>query len=146
MPAAARPDAPWLLGGTKTVSYAVNMASIRWAAAQGAGDMLWTSTDGYVLEAPTATIVWLDGDVLCTVPPGRTGVLPGTTARHLFDRAPELALRAEERMVRPTELSTMDGVWLASSVRGLVEVRAIDDAELPARAQTAALRKLLGFS
>ncbi len=146
VPATARPDAPWLLGGAKTVSYAVNMACLRWAAARGADDVLWTSTDGYALEAPTATLVWLDGDVLRTVPPERTGVLAGTTARHLFDRAGEVGLRADERMIRPAELSTMDGVWLASSVRGLVEVRAIDGAELPARAQTAALRKLLGFS
>jgi 4-amino-4-deoxychorismate lyase len=145
MPATARPDAPWLLGGAKTLSYAVNMASLRWAAAQGADDVLWTSTEGYALEAPTATLVWLDGSVLCTVPPARTGVLPGTTARHLFDRAGELALTAQERMVRPAELSTMDGVWLASSVRGLAEVRAIDGAPLPASAQTAPMRKLLGF-
>jgi 4-amino-4-deoxychorismate lyase len=145
MAATARPDAPWLLGGAKTVSYAVNMASLRWAAAQGADDVLWTSTDGYALEAPTATLVWLGGDVLCTVPPGRTGVLPGTTARYLLDRAAELGLGADERMVRPADLSTMDGVWLASSVRGVVEVRAIDGAPAPVPSQTAAIRKLLGF-
>src|SRR6266511_3595715 len=133
VPATARPDAPWLLGGAKTVSYAVNMACLRWAAARGADDVLWTSTDGYALEAPTATLVWLDGDVLRTVPPERTGVLAGTTARHLFDRAGEVGLRADERMIRPAELSTMDGVWLASSVRGLVEVRAIDGEEPPVR-------------
>jgi 4-amino-4-deoxychorismate lyase len=146
MPATARPDAPWLLGGAKTVSYAVNMASQRWAAVHGADDVLWTSTDGYALEAPTSTLVWLDGEALCTVPPARTGVLAGTTARYLFDHAGEVGLRAGERMIRPAGLSTMDGVWLASSVRGLIEVRAIDGAELPARAQTAALRKLLRFS
>jgi 4-amino-4-deoxychorismate lyase len=145
VPATARPDAPWLLGGAKTVSYAVNMASLRWAAAQGADDVLWTSTDGYALEAPTATLVWLDGDVLCTVPPARTGVLPGTTARYLLEHAAELGLAADERMVRPARLSTMDGVWLASSVRGVVDVRAVDGAPTPVPSQTAAIRKLLGF-
>src|SRR3954471_24731642 len=43
VPAEVRPDAPWLLGGAKTLSYAVNMASLRWAAAQGVGDVLWVS-------------------------------------------------------------------------------------------------------
>jgi 4-amino-4-deoxychorismate lyase len=55
VPAEVRPDAPWLLGGAKTLSYAVNMASLRWAAGQGVGDVLWVSVDGFALEAPTAT-------------------------------------------------------------------------------------------
>jgi len=145
VPATARAGATGLLAGAKTLSYAVNMATLRWAAAQGADDVLWTSTEGYALEAPTASVVWLDGDAICTVPPARTGVLPGITARHLLDRAGELALAAYERMVQPAELSTMDGVWLASSVRGLAEVRAIDGTPLAASPHTGRLRKLLGF-
>jgi 4-amino-4-deoxychorismate lyase len=140
-----RAAAPWLLGGAKTLSYAVNMASQRWAAAQGADDMLWVSTDGYALEAPTSSLVWLSGDVLCTVPAEETGILPGVTVRHLFDHAHEADFRAEQRMIRPAELSTVDGVWLVSSVRGPAEVRTLDGAELTASAHTNALRKLLGF-
>src|SRR5688572_8871979 len=80
LPAELRGETPWLLGGAKTVSYAVNMASLRWAASVGAQDVLWVSGDGYALEAPTATLVWLDGQTLSTVPAQRTGILPGTTA------------------------------------------------------------------
>lgn len=144
-PATVRPEAPWLLGGAKTLSYAVNMASLRWATARGADDVIWVSTDGYALEAPTATLVWLDRDTLCTVPPQRTGVLPGITARFLLDHASEIGLGADERMVRPAELSTMDGVWLASSVRGLAEVRSVDGAGLAGTTHTGPMRKLLGF-
>jgi 4-amino-4-deoxychorismate lyase len=145
IPATVRADAPWLLGGAKTVSYAVNMATLRWAAAQGADDVLWVSTDGYALEAPTASLVWLDGDTLLTVPPAGTGVLAGITTRYLLDHAGEIGLGAGERMVRPPELSTMDGAWLASSVRGLAEVHTIDGAPVPVSPHTAPMRKLLGF-
>jgi 4-amino-4-deoxychorismate lyase len=142
--AAARDDAPWLLGGAKSLSYAVNMASLRWAQRQGADDVLWVSADGYALEAPTATLVWAEGDRLCTVPVAGTGILPGTTAHYLLDRAGMLGLTATERMVRPPELATADGVWLTSSVRGCAPVRALDGAPIPVSARTGALLDLLG--
>jgi len=142
----ARHAAPWLLGGVKSLSYAVNMASQRWAAAHGADDMLWVSADGWALEAPTSSLVWLDGDRLCTVPVERTGILPGCTARHLLDHAAAVGLTADERMIRPGDLAAADGAWLTSSVRGIAPIRALDGTPLPRSAHTAALRAVLGFS
>jgi 4-amino-4-deoxychorismate lyase len=142
----ARAAAPWLLGGAKTVSYAVNMASLRWAATQGAEEVLWVSSDGYALEAPTASLVWLAGENLWTVPPERTGILAGTTARWLLDHAASLGFAAGERLIRPAELADAAGVWLVSSVRGAVEVRALDGVARKPAAETAALQDLLGFT
>src|SRR5262249_34561590 len=96
VPAGLRPSSPWLLGGAKTLSYAMNMASLRWAEQQGAEDVLWLSIDGYALEGPTSTLVWLDGGTLWTVPPEQTGILPGTTARWLLDHAAGLGFDAGE--------------------------------------------------
>jgi 4-amino-4-deoxychorismate lyase len=144
--ATVRPEAPGLLAGAKTLSYAVNMASLRWAAAEGADDVLWISTEGYALEAPTASLVWLAGGVLYTVPPESTGILAGTTAAHLLARAGELGWTAQERMVRPAELAAADGVWLTSSVRGPAEVRALDGVALGPSPETARIQKLLGFT
>lgn len=143
--ATARPSAPWLLGGAKTLSYAVNMASQRYAAATGAQDVLWLSSDGYALEAPTSTLVWLVRGTLCTVPADSTGILAGTTARWLLDHAADLGYQQDERMVTVPELLQATGVWLASSVRGLVEVRRLDDADLGPSAATAALQDAVGY-
>jgi 4-amino-4-deoxychorismate lyase len=145
--AGARTPAPWLLGGVKSLSYAVNMASQRWAAERGADDVLWVSADGYALEAPTATLVWLAGNTLCTVPAEPTGILPGTTARWLLDHAGRLGWTAAERMITPTELTTVDGVWLVSSVRGVAAIRHLDSVELPsAEPHTTEIRALLDYS
>src|SRR5690606_12418341 len=143
--ATARPTMPWLLGGVKSTSYAVNLASLRWAAREGADDVLWVSSDGYALEAPTASLVWLVDDTLWTVPPAQTGILAGTTARWLLDHAGELGYRSGERLVRPAELMSAEGVWLTSSVRGVVPVRELDGAALPLHPRTTALRELMGF-
>lgn len=139
-----RSDAPWLLGGVKTLSYAVNMASQRWATGRGMHDVLWLSSDGYALEAPTSTLVWLSGTELCTVPTS-AGILPGTTARYLLDHAGELGWHAGERMVRPAELASADGVWLTSSVRGLAAIRELDGTALPVSPHTTRIRDLLGY-
>lgn len=143
--AGARAAAPWLLGGVKSLSYGVNMATLRWAGERAVDDVLWVSTDGWALEAPTATLVWVDGDRLCTVPSEATGILPGCTARYLLDHCATLGLRPVEAMVRPAGLRAADGVWLVSSVRGLAPVRTLDGTALTPSAHTPALRRLLGF-
>ncbi|GID96895.1 aminotransferase class IV [Amorphoplanes digitatis] len=139
----ARP--PWSLAAAKTLSYAENLAARRWAVRQGADDLLWLDPDGHALEAPTASLVWLTGDTLCTVPPEPTGILPGTTAAELLDRAPALGLRAEERMITTGGLAAADAVWLASSLRGLAEVRTLDGAPRAGSPWTRRLLALLGF-
>jgi 4-amino-4-deoxychorismate lyase len=141
--ATARAALPWLLSGAKSLSYAGNLAARRWAAAQGADDLLWISTDGYALEAPTANLVWLAGGTLCTVPAG-TGILPGVTAGWLLGQAGTLGWAAAERMVTPAELARADGTWLTSSLRGLAEIHTLDGRPLPRSAHTAALHRLLG--
>ena len=142
----ARTPAPWLLGGVKSLSYAVNMASQRWAAERGADDVLWVSADGYALEAPTASLVWLAGGTLCTVPAEPTGILPGTTARRLLDHADRLGWTVEERMITPASLTTVDGAWLISSVRGVAAIRTLDGIELPDdRDRTGRIASLLGY-
>lgn len=140
-----RSKAPWLLGGAKTVSYATNMASLRWAATQGVDEVLWVSGDGYLLEAPTSTLVWLDGDTLCTVPAAETGILAGTTAAWLLEHADELGWRADERLIRPAGLAGVHGAWLASSGRGLAEVRSLDGVPVSDSQETGRMLKLLGF-
>lgn len=138
--------APWLLLGAKTLSYAVNMAALRHAAALGADDVIFTSTDGAVLEGPTSTVVVARGRELVT-PPVETGILPGTTQQALFRAAGRAGFTCTVGRVEAAELTDVDAVWLLSSVRLLARVHTLDGVVLPraeaAAALTAELSSLL---
>lgn len=137
---------PWSVSAAKTLSYAENFAARRWAARQGADDLIWLSTEGYVLEAPTASVVWLTGDTLCTVPPAAAGILPGITAAHLLSVAPSVGLRPAERMITLAELAAADTIWLTSSLRGPAEVTSLDGVPRARSPWTPRLLDLLGYS
>ncbi|GAA2696880.1 aminotransferase class IV [Actinoplanes palleronii] len=137
---------PWSLSAAKSLSYASNFAARRWAARHQADDVVWVSLEGYVLEAPTASVVWLSGDELCTVPPAEAGILDGITAAHLLSLAPSAGLRPVHRMVTLPELATADAIWLTSSLRGLAEVISLDGTERPRSPWTPRFLAMLGFS
>jgi 4-amino-4-deoxychorismate lyase len=138
--------APWLLGGVKTLSYVINMAAQREAARRGAADVIFTSADGYVLEAPTSSVVWALGDTLHTTPLGGTGILGGTTQQLLFERAGAAGWRTVSRLARVEDLHAADSLWLVGTVRGPVDVISIDGCPRGRdEARTAAVRALCGF-
>ena len=137
VPADLRASAPWLLGGVKSTSYAVNMASQRAAEAQGAQDAIWVSSDGQVLEAPTSTVAWVTGGVLVTPPAQEVGTLPGTTAHVALGLSP---VPVELRRGTVEELRAADEVLLLSSVRGVAPVVRLDGRELPVGPVTSAIR------
>jgi 4-amino-4-deoxychorismate lyase len=125
VPADFRSSAPWLLGGAKTLSYAVNMAAGRHAATVGADDVVFTSLEGQLLEGPTSTVVWAAGGALHT-PPVETGILPGTTQARLFACAEDDGWPTSVRTGTVADLHEADAVWLVSGIRGAAPVTRID--------------------
>lgn len=123
-------QAPWLLLGSKTLSYAANMAALRHAARCGADDVIFTATDGTVLEGPTSTVVVAQGATLRT-PPVETGILPGTTRGALFRVATASGWQTRTEPIAAAELPRMDGVWLVSSIRLIARVHTLDGRVLP---------------
>lgn len=121
--------APWLLLGAKTLSYAVNMAALRYAKANGADDVIFTSADGKVLEGPTSSVILAveeDGVKMLLTPELESGILPGTTQRALFDAAEAAGWARGYGPLEPAHLMEADAVWLVSSIRLLAPVTSID--------------------
>jgi 4-amino-4-deoxychorismate lyase len=125
--AAAR--APWLLLGAKTLSYATNMAAIREAKRRGADDAVFVSSDGFLLEGPTSSLVLrVDGRYL-TPEPG-SGILHGTTQLSLFAFLESRGAETGYARMAVGELERADAAWLVSSVRLAAPLAAIDGREL----------------
>jgi 4-amino-4-deoxychorismate lyase len=139
-------DASWLLGGVKTLSYAVNMATQREAARRGADDVIFVSADGAVLEAPTSAVVWWDGARLHTTPTGPSGILASTTQRLLFERAGAAGWDTAETPATLADLHGAQVLWLVASVRGPIDVVALDDVPRPRVPDVdGEIRRLAGF-
>ncbi len=126
VPAGLREGAPWLVGGVKSTSYAANMAAQRQARDLGADDVVWVSSDGEVLEAPTSTVAWIAAGRLVTPPPS-VGILPGTTLQAVLDLQ---LVDADVRRGTVAELRAAEEVLLLSSGRGIAPVVRLDDVEL----------------
>lgn len=121
--------APWLLPGAKTLSYAVNMAALREARRRGADDVIFVTSDGYVMEAPTSTVILRFGDRIVT-PRTDIGILPGTSQLSVFAFATDRGLSTEEALVPASDLLRADALWLVSSVRLATPITHVDEAEL----------------
>jgi 4-amino-4-deoxychorismate lyase len=123
--------APWLLMGAKTLSYAVNMAALREARRRGADDTIFLTTDGFVMEGPTSSVIIRSHGVYVTPAPSGA-ILHGTTQQSLFEHLEAEGERVEYRDVTIDELRGADAAWLVSSVRLAVAVTELDGMPFPA--------------
>ena len=121
---------PWLLLGAKTLSYAVNMAALREARRRGADDAIFLSSDGYVLEAPTASLILRFGDRFVTPAP-TGGILHGTTQLSVYEFLTAQGFEVGYAQIPASDLPTADAAWLVSSVRLAVAITALDAHSLP---------------
>jgi 4-amino-4-deoxychorismate lyase len=147
LPAEGAADMPWLLAGAKTLSYAVNMAALRHAERQGAGDVIFLSSEGRVLEGPRSTVVIVTegeggGPCLLTPPPWYP-ILRGTTQQALFEVARNKGYDCDYRALAPTDLFAAHGVWLVSSITLAARVHTLDGKPLTAAPMAAEMSELV---
>ena len=121
---------PWMTIGAKTLSYAANMAALRYATAMGYDDVIYVDGDR-VLEGATSTVVAAVGTQLFTPTPG-ADILPGTTQAALYEYATWKGWDCQETSLTVEDLLEADSVWLVSSVRVAARVRRINTTDLPA--------------
>jgi len=142
-----RRAAPWLLPGTKSVSYATHIAAEAEATRRGADDALLVDLDGTVLEGPVTNVWWREGRALLT-PSLELGILAGETRAALLALAGDAGYEVDTGAYPLQRLLDADEVFTSSSVREVMPVVELDGVALPGREAAdrlqAALRRLAG--
>ncbi|APE33065.1 4-amino-4-deoxychorismate lyase [Nocardia mangyaensis] len=123
--------APWQLLGAKTLSYATNMAALRFARRMGAEDVIFHSTEHKVLEGPRSSVVIARGKELIT-PPAKSGVLPGVTQRSLYAVAEKAGWECKYQTLFTADLFDCDSIWLLSSITVAARVNQLDGVRMSA--------------
>jgi branched-chain amino acid aminotransferase len=115
-----------VLDGVKSLSYAANMLASRVARERGFDEALLVTPHGAVLEAPTSSIFWVkDGEIL--TPPLSEHILASITRGLVIE-----ATGARERSCTLQEVTAAEEAFLASTVREVQPVAAIDERLLSA--------------
>jgi 4-amino-4-deoxychorismate lyase len=142
-----RRAAPWLLPGTKSVSYATHIAAEAEAKRRGADDALLVDLDGTVLEGPVTNVWWRESVTLHT-PSLELGILAGETRAALLGLAADEGYRVETGSYPLQRVLQADEVFTSSSVREVMPVVELDGVALPGREAAdrlqTALRRLAG--
>jgi len=137
-----RRSVPWLLPGTKSVSYATHVAAEAEAQRRGADDAVFVDLDGTVLEGPVTNVWWREGTLLVT-PSLELGILAGETRAVLAELGPALGYVVEEGEYPLERLLEADEVFTSSSVREVMPVTAVDGRDYASRAAAEALQTAL---
>jgi 4-amino-4-deoxychorismate lyase len=120
-----RAFAPWLLGGVKSTSYAVNMAAEAEAKRRGADDAVFLANNDVVLEGPVTNVWWRLERVLYT-PALELGILAGVTRATLMSEAAGLGYEVREGAFPLEHLAAAEEAFTSSSVREVMPVVELD--------------------
>jgi 4-amino-4-deoxychorismate lyase len=137
----ARAGSPWLLGGVKSTSYAVNMAAEEEARRRGADDAVFVTSDGTVLEGPVTNIWWRRERVLYT-PALELGILAGVTRATLVEEAAALGYEVREGAFPVDHLAASEEAFTSSSVREVMPAIGLDGAAIGEATPGPAAREL----
>ena len=114
-----------VLDGLKTLSYAGNMLAGRLAKEQGYDEALYVTPHGRVLEGPTWTFFWVKDGTLLT-PPLEDRILASITRDRVIAES-----GAQEAVCTLDDVRAADEAFIASSVREVMPIAAVDEIELP---------------
>ncbi len=114
-----------VLNQLKTLSYGGNMRATRLAQRDGADEALLIEPDGTILEAPTSTLFWVDGEGNLHTPELETGVLASITRERIMRLVPV----TEDANCHMNDLLGGAELFLASSLREVQGVASLDGLE-----------------
>lgn len=111
----------------KTGNYLNNLLCLREARSRGADEVVMLNLSGEITECAVSNIAFVKDGGFVT-PPLSAGILGGITRSLLLGGiAASAGIRATERTVVPSDLSSMDECFILSTTKDIVPVGSIDD-------------------
>jgi branched-chain amino acid aminotransferase len=126
-----------VLDGLKTLSYAGNMLAGRLARERAFDEALLVTPHGRVLEGPTWSFFWVAGGRVLT-PPLEDRILASITRAYVIEECD-----AQERPCTLDDVAAADEAFIASTVREVMPISAVDDVTLAPGPVTADARERL---
>ncbi len=115
-----------VLDDLKTLSYAGNMLAGRLAKERGFDEALFVTPHGRVIEGATWSFFWVrDGELL--TPPLEDRILQSITRARVIEES-----GARETVCTLDDVASAEEAFIASSVREVMPISAVDDVQLPA--------------
>src|SRR5215213_1710818 len=115
-----------VLDTLKTLSYGANMLATRLAKERDADEALFVTPHGRVLEGTTWSFFWVAEGRLLT-PPLEERILASITRALVIEECD-----VQERVCTLDDLAAAEEAFIASTVREVMPITAIDDRDLPA--------------
>ncbi len=114
------------LAGAKTINYGENAVALRLARETGADEAIFGNTRDLLCEGTWSNIfVFTKGNWI--TPPLTSGCLPGVTRALVL----ELGFKIEEGDLPMEDLTSIEGGFLTSTLRGLQAIGSIDGRTMP---------------
>lgn len=120
-------EAPWrketesVTRGLKVGNYAEHLIAMDMARREGYGEMLFYNTNDELCEAAMANVFLIRGGGLLT-PSLDSGCLAGVTRALVLRIAGEQGISCQEKTLGRSDVNKAEGMFLTSSVQGIVEV------------------------
>ncbi|MCI4670576.1 MAG: aminotransferase class IV, partial [Bacteroidia bacterium] len=116
---------PSPLNGCKTSNALPYILASMYAQDEGFEDALLFTLDGYVSEASSSNIFFIQNKKLYT-PPLSTFCLDGVMRSNIIQLASELKISLYEKKFKLNELKKAEAIFLTNTIRGIVPVNHLD--------------------
>ena len=108
----------------KSISYLASFLSHEKAIKEGYFDAILIDKDNEVYEGAYSNIFWFEGKYLCT---RSDKILPGITRKIILEISP---FKIKFKKIKLSQLKKKSGIFLTTSISGIVPVAAIDYTKL----------------
>jgi len=111
----------------KSCSYLYNLISIEKSRLEGFNDALFYNSNNIITESTTSNFIWFNEDLIVRSIAFNGSCLAGVTLSRLISGLKKMKISFDWSELNHTNISTVKGCGIISSIRGILPINQIDD-------------------